>query len=202
MVCSVDKRQQTLGRGRRVQLSYGSCAVYCTRCSFCTALLFHKMTHRTSSRLLQSGNHQLVYTYSEFWTCCLRYVLVFKLLSGGEEELKEDRRHYWMQWEVNFLRSYLKKLSFDETHWLWQTDVQSHNLSVETTVLLWMFQLPCWLSIADHNPLSFFCCYITNKLHWNLSGTKRISLGRPPFTDLMQSFFRLDVLNRRTSIIL
>jgi hypothetical protein len=97
MVCSVDKRQQTLGRGRRVQFGYGSCAVYCTRCSFCTALLFHKMTHITSSRVLQSGNHQLVYTFSEFWTCCLRYVLVSNLLSGGEEELKEDRRNYWMQ---------------------------------------------------------------------------------------------------------
>jgi hypothetical protein len=111
-------------------------AQYCTRCSFCTALLFHKLTHRTSSRLLQSGNHQLVYTFSEFWTCCLRYVLVSKLHSGGEEELKEGRRHYWMQWEVNFLRSYLEKLSFDGTHWLWQTDVQSHSLSVETSVLL------------------------------------------------------------------
>ncbi|KAH8960374.1 hypothetical protein BDL97_06G128500 [Sphagnum fallax] len=74
MVCSVDKRQQTLGRGRRVQFGYGSCAVYCTRCSFCTALLFHKMTHITSSRVLQSGNHQLVYTFSEFWTCCLSVI--------------------------------------------------------------------------------------------------------------------------------
>ncbi|KAH8960371.1 hypothetical protein BDL97_06G128500 [Sphagnum fallax] len=70
----VDKRQQTLGRGRRVQFGYGSCAVYCTRCSFCTALLFHKMTHITSSRVLQSGNHQLVYTFSEFWTCCLSVI--------------------------------------------------------------------------------------------------------------------------------